>query len=649
MAPFFPAFLLALFAAWSGTYDLGTTAAASSSSLAALSGMLLWIGSPRRDPLGLGSAGRLLPLALWISMAASVWASPVPRAGKMGVLLLPAFLYLPGAVARCWRREEDRRRGLRAVALVTAGTSLWALVDWLVRGLERPAIPLGHHNLLAAWLVIVLPLAWLPAREPGRWRIAGIAGGALAVAAILATRSLAGMAALAVEALVVVIWRKRRGNGTAAALAVLLALAGLASQVPRLARIATGEDPSARSRAVYFEAGWEGFLARPVLGWGPGSTPWTISAFLDPVPGVSPRTEAVGDLHSLPLQIAYEMGLPGLLLALAVVAVFVQRRLREPRNPEPLLAGLLGLTGGAVASLASGAIAVTALPLAAALAAGAALATSGEDPGSRLPSRAYALLALLALAPSELARWRYDRARAADVAGRRDVARRELAGAVALDPSFPLYRMRLALLGGGDAPRLALRAAEDGLAVPALWTVAGILGYAGKEPWAGAALERACRLDPLDPLPPFYRRLNDPRSPTAPAHGAQALLAEPRLAAATVWGRRDLERALEELQRWPGVDPGWKEALIAAARISEPRRGPEAWIELEMDTDETLAGQSLSLPIFRRRPWPLRWKLIRVRQDLSEGLAVLPPAVALRTTSADAMRCSSGGQSLLIP
>src|SRR5690349_22295367 len=136
MAPFIPALLLALFAAWSGTYDLGTTAAASSAGLLALAGALLFLGVPRRDPLGLGASGRLLPLALWISMAASLWASPVPRAGKMGLLLLPAFLYLPGAVARCWREERDRRRGFRAVALVTAAISLWALVDWLVRGLE---------------------------------------------------------------------------------------------------------------------------------------------------------------------------------------------------------------------------------------------------------------------------------------------------------------------------------------------------------------------------------------------------------------------------------------------------------------------------------------------------------------------------------
>lgn len=639
MAPFIPALLLALFAAWSGTYDLGTTAAASSAGLLALAGGLLFLGSPRRDPLGLGAAGRLLPFALWISTAVSLWASPVPRAGKVGLLLLPAFLYLPGAVARCWRGEADRRRGFRAVALATVAISLWALVDWLARGLERPALPLGHHNLLAAWLVIVLPLALLPALERGPWRFAGIAGSGLAVVTILATRSLGGIAALVVEALVVLVW-KRRQRGTFLA---LLILAGAATQLPRLMRIATGEDPSARSRAVYYAAGWEGFLARPALGWGPGSTPWTISAFTDPVPGASPRTEAVGDLHSLPLQIAYELGLPGLLLAAAIVAVFARRRLRE--ISEPVVAGLLGIAGGAVASLASGAIAVTALPLAVAVAAGAALSKNPEERGSDLPARLYTILALFALAPSELARWHYDRARAADVAGRRDVARGEIARAVALDPSFPLYRMRLGLLGGGDRASLALRAAEDGVAVPVLWTVAGVFGYAERAPWASSALERACSLAPLDPLPPFYRMLS---APPAPVYGAHALLADPRLAAATVWGKRPLEQALEEVRRWPGVDPGWKEALIAAARVSEPRSGfATRKIGLEMDTDATLAGQSLSLAVFRRRPWPLAWGLVEVRADLLPGLS-LPPAATLPTTTAD-LRCSESERLLLSP
>lgn len=658
MARLLPPLLLALFGAWCGTFAGGATAWGSAVGLAALAAALLWIGSPWRDPLRLGFAGSLLPLALWIAAAASLWASAVPRAGRMGVLLLPAFLWLPGAVERCWPSGDDRRRGLRAVALVTAGISAWALIDWLALGTPRPAMPLGQHTLLAAWLVLVLPLAVLPAREAGPWRLAGIAAAGLGVATVLLTRSLGGAAALAAEALLGIAWLARtrggRWKGIAAGL-VLLALAGAAVQAPRLARIAAGEDPSARARRVYFEAGREGFFARPLLGWGPGSAAWTVHAFLDPIPGVTPPTEAVGELHSLPLQIAYESGGTGLLLAAGIVAVFILRRraeLRTSRDPALLLCGLAGLAGGAVASLGSGAIAVTALPLAAAVVAGAALAAveRGAGPERNFPVRVYAAAALLALLPSELARWRYDRALAAETAGRRAVAREELASAVRLDPAFPLYRMRLALFEEKEtAARLALRAAEDGGAVPVLWTVAGLLGFSTQRPWAGEALEKACALDPFSPFPPFYLMLSDPASGAAPAYGAHALLADPRLLAATAWNPQLLGLSLEMVRRWPGVDPGWKEALLAVRLPSEPPRGPFDRLWLEIDTADTLRGQSLSLAVFHRRPWRTQWEVVRVRPDLVARLD-LPPATSLRTTAPGALRVSCrsrAGQGLL--
>ena len=113
-----PPLLLALYGAWCGTFAWGPSSPASLAAALSLLGTLLWIAPSWRDPLRLGGSGRLLPLALWIAVAASAWASPVPRAGWMAVLLLPAFLVLPAVVERCWRREEDRRRGLRDQALV---------------------------------------------------------------------------------------------------------------------------------------------------------------------------------------------------------------------------------------------------------------------------------------------------------------------------------------------------------------------------------------------------------------------------------------------------------------------------------------------------------------------------------------------------
>jgi hypothetical protein len=633
--------LLALFlGGWCGTFAGGATAGGAAAAVAALLSLLLWVGSPWRDPLRLGTAGSLLPVALWIAALASLWASPVPRAGRIGILLLPIFLWLPGTVERCWRSEEDRRWGLRGVALVVAAVALWSLLDWLVLGAPRPAMPLGHHNLLSAWLVILLPLALLPAREKGAWRWAGWAGGGLALCAVLASRSLSGMAALVIEALLglVLLGRHRR-------LAALLVLLALGSQLPRLARIATGEDASARARGAYLEAGWEGFRENPILGWGPGAAPWTASAFLDGVPGGSAWGEIVGELHSLPLQLAYELGATGLLLGLAVIVVFVVRRLAERRTSRDralLAGGLLGLAGACAASLGGGAITVTALPLAAAIAAGASLAAvERRGGGSALPVRVAVTLIALLLVPLLLAHWHYDRAVAAGLSGRRDEARAELARAVDLDPSFPLYRLRLALLqertipGRAAGAELAWGAARQAVGVPAFWTVAGVLGASAERPWAAEALERACALEPLNPFPPFYRMLLRRRQASAPIHGAHALLAEPRLAAAVFWESHPdlLDRSLQEVRLWPGVDAGWKEAFLAAVPSARSRQGTATSLALSIDTQP---NQSLSLTLFRRRPWPVQWPLVKIHGDALDLLGI-PPASSLASTPASAL------------
>jgi len=309
-----------------------------------------------------------------------------------------------------------------------------------------------------------------------------------------------------------------------------------------------------------------------------------------------------------------------------------------------------------VAALGSGAVAVTALPLAAAVAAGAALAGSGRGKArsSRLPVRIYALAALAALAPLEAARWHYDRGRIADGEGRAREAEAELAAAARLDPQFPLYPMRLALLRARrpearDPATLARRAADLGGATPALWLVAGVLGYAADAPWADSALEKACALDPLDPFPPFYAMLVGRAGSDAPAAGAQALLNEPGLAAAVFWKRHPelLTGALSAVRGWPGVDDGWKQAFFAAV---PPPAGPSGKIlqtELAIDTVER---ESLSLTAFRRRPWPTRWGLVQVRERLH-----IPPAAASKGTSPrfyDAAPCrrrSLSGHLLLTP
>jgi O-antigen ligase len=657
MLPFLPALLALLSGVWCGTFYGGATWAGSAAAAVLPLALLVVAGVDGWDPLRLGRAGRLLPVALWITAAASAWASPVPRSGRVALLLLPAYLALPGAVARSWAAEPTRRIGLRAFSAVVGIVALLSIAGLLWLHTDRASFPLGHHNLLAAWLVILLPLAFLPAREAGPWRWLGWGSGLAGMIAVLASRSFLGALALAILGLLALapIARRRRHRlpwiAVGIGLLVLLGLLGGVLQWRRAGQILSGADLSLQARLVYYRAGWEGFRARPLLGWGPGSTAWTVARFLRPRPEVNPPGEVLGELHSLPLALAYELGITGLLVAGGLAALFLLRRgaERKAAADRPLLAaGLLGLLGAGVLSLGAAPLAVTALPLAAALAAGASLAAFPALPGCRprrLAPAIYAVACLGFLSPLLLASWRYERAIAEP-----EAARDHLARAVALDPSFPLYRARLAWLpprregGLGESADLALQAAEGAREVAPLWLTAGFLGMGANRPWARPALARACALDPLAPLAPYLLAVVAPGTPEAPLHAAHGLLAEPRLLAATFWSSHEplLAAALRAAGAWDGVDPRWREALLALSGRLPADDGERDWLGLGIDAIPAL---SFSLYTFRRPPWPLDWPRIRVRRAAAAAVAAsgLAPATTLGSSAVAAFsreRCA---------
>ena len=716
-----PAAGAAVFGLWAGTAAGGATAAGAIAGHALLLVAAAAAAPAWRDPLALGRRGKFLPWALWALAAAAAWASPVPRAGRVAVTLLPAFLLLPAAVARAWRGGAGRRRGALGVAAVTAASALWALGGRFFAGDPRAAAPLGHHLLLAVWLLALLPVAALPAlRERGGGRALGVLAVTAAAAALAAAGSLAGWGGLALEgALGAAVAlragrrnraetaagtrdtvedpegragrrpsasaaaavrlagaspadRARRRRGWAIAAAAVAGLAVLAVlALPRLVRLGAGADVSARARMVYARAGLAGAADRPALGWGPGSTPWTLADHLRPVPGVNPPGEVVAELHALPVQLAYELGLPGLLLAAALGALFARRRLAAaaPTAPaaDPALAraGLIGLAGAGVALAATAWLAVTALPVALALAAGAALAGAAGEPAGPASAAAeanrterpgaagrrgrargrggwrrgwpgvlYCAAAAAALLPLDLAQLAYDRAVAA---GERAARRAALARAVRLDPGFPLYRAWLAWDGEGvDRPPAvaagARRAAADAHGVGPLWLAAGVYAADAGAPWAAAALDRACDLDPLGALAPFHRMALDPSAPGAAAAGGRALLAAPRLAAATFWvGREELlGAALVEVASWDGIDAGWRGELVR--QVTEwDAAAPGALADLALRVDPS-GAESLLLRSFRRRPRPFLLAAVTVRRGLAAQVTV-PPATELATSS----------------
>ena len=120
--------------------------------------------------------------------------------------------------------------------------------------------------------------------------------------------------------------------------------------------------------------------------------------------------------------------------------------------------------------------------------------------------------------------------------------------------------------------------------------------------------------------------------PEAASYGGRALLAAPVLAAATWWeGREDLlTRAVGEVETWPGVDAGWRQAFVDAVRGWDP--DVAAAVDrpaLRVDPD---GGASLALRAFRRRPQPWWLVPVAIRRELAAQIR-LPAATTLATTS----------------
>jgi hypothetical protein len=411
--------------------------------------------------------------------------------------------------------------------------------------------------------------------------------------ALAATGSFLAIVALTVQALVAALWFRRLRRWLVAAILVLVAVG-----VPRLLAIASATDPSTLARVSYLQGGWRGSALRPLLGWGPGSTPWTVGRFLDPRPGVNPASQIVGDLHSLPLQLAYELGFPALLLSAAIVLVFALRRGREARGTDSdavKSAALLGLAGGAVFALGSSPLSVPALPFTAALVAGVAIGSRSPiaTPYRRAVLSVYLLLAVLVLVGVDRAHLLYDRARHAEnLAAALELVDR----AARSDPGMPLYRARQAWLGaeidGADGVRAAqaLTAARQAPGLAPLWLAAGDLGRRAGQPWAAVALRQARALDPLSPLVAFQLMMATDDALEAERLGEFALSQEPRLAGALWWA--DHPTLAERLSRRTG------HPLSSAA---EHPAAPVRELALTLDRDPAV---SFSLFAFRRSPWP---------------------------------------------
>lgn len=630
--PLIPVFFLAGLTLWAGTlWGQATAAGAFTGALAALVILLLLVWQ------GGGGLGRERPavtlLALLALLAlASYLLSPVRDGGAPRAALWLGLAALPWLIAALWREAAARRPALAGLDLLVLSAALWALVSLGLTGSARTTMPLGHHNLLAVWLVVMLPFSAVAAiEEGGRRRVLALAALFAGLAALFATRSLSGLLALAVEAALAFAffprlrWALTAGAGLA-----------LAAMAPRLLALASGGDPSVAARRVYWEAGWRGILERPWLGWGPGSVPLTIGLHLEPVPGLNPPSEVVGELHNLPLELAYELGLPALALILVLAGFLVlrsRRGLSRFRQPALARAALLALAGAAVTALSVAWTAVPALTAAVALAAGAGLAAGANPPlpWATAPRRTPVLVTAVLVVPFIALTVQQLRAGLAYEAARRAPSRvrmcAELARAWELLPRDPLLAARAAWCEDGRVgSALARGAAERAPGIAMLWLASGVHTSAGEPQHSRLSLEHALALAPLAGEAPLYLALLEPDDALAAPCLARALLAEPRLAAAIDLVQRPelLRRARDEILAWEGIEPGWR---VAMAEILERGADPGAKAApFGIGRESALGG--LSLWAFRRRPWPAEWFSIPVDAARFEEIRI-PPASTL--------------------
>ncbi len=601
----------------------------------ALGSLLVWLvlaalgAAHWRDPLRLG-ARYSAPVALaaawlpWLVLTISWAVSLVPRAGEWAVLVGPLVILAPAGVVRCWPDEGARRLGLVAVAAVLGLVASWGLLaafDVVCCAAEdelRVALPLGHHNLQALWLLGVLPIACSLLRDRG-WT-GWLAGSAvsLAVVAVLLTRSLAG--GLGLMVLLIGSWVTLRPRGedrsadtsegrfgsrelTLLGVGVLV----LAALLPRIVSIATGRDASFGARWDYLQAAIAGLAERPLLGAGPGGSSWLAGQYLDVVSPALVADQVVTDFHSLPLDLSFETGILGL-VAMVLLVVFLLWK--DGGWARFLLSPLLA------ASLVAGWFDIAGLYVALTVGVGAVLAERDDEwtPATRWALTPWVALVVVVVAPKLSAHALFDRA--VRLAGDPSVSPSQIAQervrlleqAQELDPYMPLYRLHLALLEPEPraAAEHALSGAKAAHGLSSLWLVAGTkLHAAARKTESKAALKQACSLDPRDPFAPLaLARQQFPRVVDVNSM-SRALLADPRVMTAD---RLDFQwemvtAAVHRLENEETIPLGWRASLVSAWRSLDRREvaaGERGRLILELDSS---TETSLSLYAFKRRPW----------------------------------------------
>jgi O-antigen ligase len=233
-----------------------------------------------------------------------------------------------------------------AYSILVHPTALFPVETALGTEAARAVGPFGEPNFFALELAALLPFAcWTIAQRRGAWRVVGFAAAIAIGAGVLSTGSRGGLIASGFALLAVALTTPSRGVRLAAVATILCTVALLPTFA---AQTASSSERSVGGRANENQMAVRMFGDHPLAGVGPGGYPVLYRDYSRRY-GTDRRVGR--EPHSLPLQIAAEQGIAGIVGWLGAGVLLLGRTWRPLRRSVLGRAVLISLGAYMVGSL----------------------------------------------------------------------------------------------------------------------------------------------------------------------------------------------------------------------------------------------------------------------------------------------------------